>query len=79
MSSDEVKTEQDWAKEIQPSLDSLFSNKYDVIVKPSDEKCTDPPCNLSLLVRVLLIELKNMTMKPGCTNCVCNIPNGVSL
>jgi hypothetical protein len=43
-------------KDIQPSIDALFSGKYDLSVKPKEE--SDSACNLSLLIRVLWLKLK---------------------
>lgn len=82
MQAEESKETFSFEKHVQPSIDALFSGKYDLIIRPSDEECTDPPCNLSLLVRILMIDTKKLLAdKCGCKNtkCVGDIPNGVSL
>lgn len=64
------KKEIDFEKDVQPCIDSLFTGKYDIIVKPKEE--IDAPCNVSLILRVLLIEFSNLakTVKEM-EKCVC--------
>jgi hypothetical protein len=50
----------DFKKDVQPSIDSLFTGKYDIIVKPSEESSEDAPCNISIILRVVLFELSQM-------------------
>lgn len=60
----------DFEKDVQPCIDSLFTGKYDIIVKPKEE--CDAPCNVSLILRVLLVEFSNLakTVKQM-EKCVC--------
>lgn len=51
----------DFKKDIQPSIDALFSGKYDLSVKPKEEG--DAVCNISLLLRVLMIEAKTQATR----------------
>jgi hypothetical protein len=61
----------DFKKEVQPCIDALFSGKYDLIVKPAEDS-EDSPCNLSLILRVVLIELNNLNKILKDKECVCN-------
>jgi hypothetical protein len=60
----------DFEKDVQPCIDSLFTGKYDVVVKPKED--ADAPCNISLILRVLLVEFSKLarTVKEM-EKCVC--------
>lgn len=60
----------DFEKDVQPCIDSLFTGKYDIIVKPKEEP--DAPCNVSLILRVLLIEFSKLSkVVKEMEKCVC--------
>ena len=70
MADDNIK-EIDFVKDVKPSIDALFTGKYDVTVKPAEDS-TDAPCNISLILRVLLIEINSLSKKLETVKCVCN-------
>jgi hypothetical protein len=60
----------DFEKDVQPCIDSLFTGKYDIIVKPKEE--IDAPCNVSLILRVLLVEFSKLAKTvQQMEKCVC--------
>lgn len=66
-----VKKEIDFEKDVQPCIDSLFTGEMDIVVKPKDEKIH--PCNISLILRVLLVEFSQLAreVKQMHEKCVC--------
>jgi hypothetical protein len=59
----------DFEKDVKPSIDALFTGKYDISVKPA-EGSDDAVCNVSLILRVLLIEMNGLNKKME--KCMCN-------
>jgi hypothetical protein len=63
MENKEEISPEEYEKLVKPHFDSLFSGKYDLIIKPHEEDTEHSDINLSLIIRMLCTSVSRLAQQ----------------